>query len=80
MVKRVLPMFVENSRLIDGLFCEYKGGFCVYVKCRVSGPVQFVRCIGCYLCHPAFAVFRIFEFGVEMNVVIFWFFGEIKVK
>jgi len=36
MVKRVLSRSLENSRLIDRLFREYRDGFYVYAKCRVS--------------------------------------------
>ncbi|MDR2699668.1 MAG: transposase [Nitrososphaerota archaeon] len=55
MVKRVLPMSLENSHLIDRLFREHWEGFYVYAKRRVSKPRQIAGYIGRYLRHPAIA-------------------------
>jgi hypothetical protein len=73
-------MSVENKRLIDRLFVEYKEGFYVYAKRRVSKPRLIAGYVGRYLRHPAIAESRISEFNVETNMVTFWFVDEHKVK
>ncbi|MCL1977410.1 MAG: transposase [Candidatus Bathyarchaeota archaeon] len=80
MVKRVLPRSVEINRLVNRLFVEYRDGFYVYGKRRVSSPRQIAGYVGCYLCHPVVAESRISEFNLESNMVTFWFFDENKVK
>jgi hypothetical protein len=66
--------------LIDRLFVEYKDGFSVYAKRRVSKPCLIASYIGRYLRHPAIAESRISEFNVETNMVTYWYADENKVK
>jgi hypothetical protein len=55
MVRRVLPVSLENSRLVDRLFREHGDGFYVYAKRRVSKPRYIAGYIGRYLRYPAIA-------------------------
>jgi hypothetical protein len=80
MVKRVLPRSVANKCLVDRLFVEYKDGFYVFAKRRVSKPRLIAGYVGCYLRHLAIAESCISEFNVETNMVTFWFVDEKKVK
>jgi hypothetical protein len=56
LVRRVLPVSLENNRLVDRLFREHKDGFYVYAKRRVSKHRYIVGYVGRYLRHPAIAV------------------------
>jgi hypothetical protein len=46
----------------------------------VSKPRLIALYVGCYLCHPVIAEFRVSDFDVETSMVMFWFVGEYKVK
>ena len=46
MVRRVLSWSVENRCLVDWLFVEYRAGFYVFAKCRVSKPRYIVGYVG----------------------------------
>jgi len=80
LVKRVLPRSLENKCLIERLFREYREGFYVYAKRRVSRPRHIAGYVGRYLRHPAILESRISDFNVETNMVTYWFVDENRVK
>jgi hypothetical protein len=80
MVRRVLPVSLEDRCLVDWLFRGHGEGFYVYAKrgCLSLGILLVILVVICVI--RLLLCLCISDFNVGTNVVTYWFVDENKVK